>query len=60
MSFDGIHPSNSGYGLIAYAFIATINKAYGTHIPQIDLKAVYAGTRCGNPKFCFPDPYAPH
>jgi hypothetical protein len=60
LSFDGIHPSNSGYGLIANAFIATINKAYGTHIPQVDLKAVYAGTRCGNPKFCFPDPYAPH
>jgi lysophospholipase L1-like esterase len=60
LSFDGIHPSNSGYGLIAYAFIDTINKAYGTHIPQIDLKAVYNGTRCSNKKFCFPDPYAPH
>lgn len=60
LSFDGIHPSNSGYGLVAYEFIATINKAYGTHIPQVDLHGVYAGTRCSNTKYCFPDPYAAH
>ena len=36
-SFDGLHPSNTGYALIAYDFIKTINQAYGTHIPQIDL-----------------------
>lgn len=58
LSFDGIHPSNSGYALIAYAFIATINKAYGTNIPQVDLTAVYDGSRCQ--KYCYPDPYAPH
>jgi lysophospholipase L1-like esterase len=63
-SFDGIHPSNTGYALVAYEFIDTINKAYGTHIRQIDLKAAYEGTRCGsasNPhhRYCFPDPYAP-
>jgi lysophospholipase L1-like esterase len=60
LSFDGVHPSNSGYGLVAYEFIATINKAYGTHIPQIDLHGVYAGTRCSNRAYCFPDPYAAH
>jgi lysophospholipase L1-like esterase len=60
LSFDGIHPSNSGYGLIAYVFIGTINKAYGAHVPQVDLHAVYAGTRCSNKKYCFPDPYAAH
>lgn len=63
-SFDGIHPSNTGYALVAYEFIDAINKAYGTHIPQIDLKAAYAGKRCGsapNPhhRYCYPDPYAP-
>ncbi len=61
-SFDGIHPSNTGYALVTYAFIDTINKAYGTHIRQIDLKAAYEGTRCGsqpNKHYCFPDPYAP-
>lgn len=60
LSFDGIHPSNSGYALIAYVFIATINKAYGTSIPQVDLTAAYDGSRCSNKKYCFPDPYAAH
>ena len=60
LSFDGIHPSNTGYALVAYEFIATINKAYGAHIPQVDPVAAYDGTRCSNKKYCFPDPYAPH
>jgi hypothetical protein len=60
LSLDGIHPSNTGYALVANAFIDTINKAYGTHISQVDIKAVYHGSRCSNKKFCFPDPYAPH
>ncbi len=60
LSFDGIHPSNTGYGLIASVFIDTINQAYGTAIPQVDLTAVYNGTRCSNKKYCFKDPYAPH
>jgi lysophospholipase L1-like esterase len=59
LSFDGLHPSNTGYALIAYAFIDAINKAYGTKIPQIDVKAVYDGTRCSNTTYCYPDPYAP-
>ena len=59
VSFDGLHPSNTGYALLAYAFIATINGAYGTGIPQIDVKAAYAGKRCKNGNYCYPDPYAP-
>ena len=59
LSFDGLHPSNTGYALIAYEFIDTINKAYGTHIPQIDVKAVYDGKRCQNKNYCYADPYAP-
>ncbi len=59
LSFDGLHPSNTGYALVAYYAIATLNKAYGTHVPEVDIDAVYKGTRCGNPKQCFPDPYAP-
>jgi lysophospholipase L1-like esterase len=58
LSFDGIHPSDTGYALIAYVFIKTIDAAYGAHIPQVDIKAVYDGTRCK--KYCYPDPYAPH
>lgn len=59
LSFDGLHPSNTGYALIAYSFIKVINKAYHTHIPQIDVRAVYEGSRCSDSRYCFPDPYAP-
>ncbi|HEY1654303.1 MAG TPA: SGNH/GDSL hydrolase family protein [Candidatus Tumulicola sp.] len=59
MSFDGLHPSNTGYSLLAYYFIKAINQGYSAHIPQIDVHAAYAGTRCSNPEQCFPDPYAP-
>ncbi len=58
LSFDGIHPSDTGYGLVAYDFIKVINAAYGAHIPEVDVKAVYDGSRCT--KLCYPDPYAPH
>ncbi|MGB6951057.1 MAG: hypothetical protein WBE15_03825 [Candidatus Cybelea sp.] len=58
-SFDGLHPSNTGYALIALEFIKAINTTYGTHIPQVDVGAAYAGTRCANANYCFPDPYAP-
>ncbi|MEO9263024.1 MAG: hypothetical protein ABI282_02955 [Candidatus Baltobacteraceae bacterium] len=57
LSFDGVHPSNTGYALIADAFIQTINSAYGTSIPQPNLQAVYQGT---GTNAAFPDPYAPH
>ena len=59
LSFDGIHPSNTGYALVAYAFIATLNGAYHAGIPQINVKAAYNGTRCGNVAYCYQDPYAP-
>jgi hypothetical protein len=59
LSFDGLHPSNTGYALIAYNFIKVINQAYGTHIPEVDIRAVYDGTRCSDKRYCFPDPFAP-
>jgi lysophospholipase L1-like esterase len=59
LSFDGLHPSNTGYALVAYFFIKAINQAYHTHIPEVDVKAVYEGTRCSDRRYCFPDPFAP-
>ncbi len=47
-SLDGLHPSNTGYALIANVFIQTLNSAYGLGIPQVNVGAVYAT-----------DPYAP-
>ncbi|HEY1976567.1 MAG TPA: hypothetical protein VGG89_08485 [Candidatus Baltobacteraceae bacterium] len=60
VSFDGLHPSNTGYALIAYYVIAAINERYGRHIREIDVTKAYDGTRCSNKRECFPDVYAPH
>lgn len=55
-SFDGLHPSNTGYALVADAFIQAVDTKYGTSIAPIDPKAVYNGTGA----IPFPDPYAQH
>ena len=47
-SLDGLHPSNTGYALIANAFIDTLNASYSLAIPDVNVGAVYAT-----------DPYAP-
>ena len=51
-SFDGLHPSSTGYALIANVFIGAINSNFGTAIPpltQAQVQAIYAT-----------DVYAPH
>jgi lysophospholipase L1-like esterase len=48
-SFDNLHPSNTGYAIVANAFIAAINAKFGTTIAPVNVAAVYAT-----------DPYAPH
>ncbi len=56
VSFDGLHPSNTGYALIANAFITQINTSYSTSIPQVNPVDVYNGAN----GYAMPDPYAPH
>jgi lysophospholipase L1-like esterase len=56
LSFDGLHPSNTGYAFIADGFINAINAKYGTTIAPIDPAAVYNGTGA----IPFADPYAQH
>ena len=36
-SLDGIHPTNTGYGIIANLFIDTMNQSLGTRIPEADI-----------------------
>lgn len=48
-SIDGLHPSNTGYAIIANAFIGTLDTAFSLTIPQVNIGAIYAT-----------DPYAPH
>jgi len=54
LSFDGLHPSNTGYALIADLFIQTVDAKFGTAIAPISPSAVYNGTG----QIPFPDPYA--
>jgi lysophospholipase L1-like esterase len=48
-SLDGIHPSNTGYAVLANVFIQTLDAAFGKSIPAVNVAAVYAT-----------DIYAPH
>jgi hypothetical protein len=41
-SLDGIHPSNTGYGVIANYFIDAMNQSLGTSIPDADIAAIAA------------------
>lgn len=60
LSNDSIHPSNTGYALIAYFAIQTMNARYHAGIPEVNYKDVYDGKhRCSVPNYCYPDPYAP-
>ncbi|MDQ2841716.1 MAG: hypothetical protein M3Y72_11885 [Acidobacteriota bacterium] len=41
-SLDGIHPTNTGYGVIANEFIRTINRFEGTEIPAANIDEIFA------------------
>lgn len=56
VSFDGLHPSNTGYALVADMFIQAVDAKFATSIAPIDPSAVYNGTGA----IPFPDPYAQH
>lgn len=39
-SYDGVHPSNLGYAVLANEFIKVVNEEFGTDIQEVDLTAV--------------------
>jgi lysophospholipase L1-like esterase len=41
-SLDGIHPSNTGYAVVANTFIDAMNAGFGSKIPDVTLSAVAA------------------
>ncbi|MGD1067265.1 MAG: hypothetical protein ABR975_10660 [Vulcanimicrobiaceae bacterium] len=47
-SLDGLHPSDTGYAIIANLFITQLNTSYNLGIPPVNVASVYAN-----------DPYAP-
>jgi lysophospholipase L1-like esterase len=50
-SLDGIHPTNTGYAVIANGFIDTMNAAFKTSIPDVNLAAVAAADPLWPPNF---------
>jgi hypothetical protein len=39
-SLDGIHPTNTGYALVANAFIDVLNQSFGTAIPPVAIDQI--------------------
>ena len=39
-SLDGVHPTNTGYAIIANEFIKTLNRQFRAGIPPVDVAAV--------------------
>jgi len=42
LSLDGIHPTNTGYAIIANSFIETINRCWYTHVPMVNVDEIAA------------------
>lgn len=38
-SYDGVHPSATGYALVADALVQFVNANYGTHLARVDMAA---------------------
>jgi lysophospholipase L1-like esterase len=58
VSFDGLHPSDTGYALLAQVFAQTANTAFGLSLAAINPASAYTGgTGIYAP---YPDPYAQH
>ena len=43
-SYDGVHPTGLGYGLVANTFIEAINTAFGSSIPLVNLAPLAFGS----------------
>jgi hypothetical protein len=39
-SLDGIHPTNTGYAILANEFIGTLNRRFDTRIPEVNEREV--------------------
>jgi hypothetical protein len=39
-SLDGVHPTNTGYAIVANAFIKTLDRTFAAHIPPLSVERV--------------------
>jgi hypothetical protein len=42
LSLDGIHPTNTGYAIIANSFIETINRCWNVRVPKVNVDDIAA------------------
>ena len=42
ISLDGIHPTNTGYAIIANSFIDTMNRSWDTDLPKVNVNKIAA------------------
>ncbi|MBZ5554477.1 MAG: hypothetical protein LAO21_17300 [Acidobacteriia bacterium] len=47
IALDFIHPTNTGYALLANEILKAVNTGYGTSFPLVDLNAVFASDPLG-------------
>jgi lysophospholipase L1-like esterase len=43
-SYDGVHPQRLGYAIVANEWVKAINAAYGTEVPEVNLRPFLLGT----------------
>ena len=53
-ALDGIHPTNTGYAVVANTYIDTMNSKIGTKIPDVNLSAVAAADPLWPPNLVVP------
>lgn len=55
-SLDGIHPTNTTYGIVANAFIASLDRTFGAGLEEVDLCPIIAADPLVNPGVSYPSP----
>ncbi len=57
-SYDGVHPQNIGYAMVAVELIDLVNRTWGASIPQVDMSEVLCGGGCADQGVPTPIPTA--
>jgi len=50
-SYDGVHPQNLGYAILANEMIKVINAQYGAAVPQVDVRSYLLGAHAATTPF---------
>ena len=53
-SLDGVHPTNTAYGIVANAFITSLDRTFGAGLEAVDLCPIVAADPLVNPGVSYP------